>query len=92
MDKGTGSSTFSYLKKYIYVAERNRVVHNVAVNIFAFFFFFVIYLSFLSFRLIKQTTSSAELSLLRRPKILQTHQKISVIPWHSLSPDQPMGG
>ena len=44
MDKGTGSSTLSYLI-HIYIAERNRVVHNVAVNIFAFFFclFFVIY-------------------------------------------------
>ena len=39
MDKGTGSSTLSYLI-HIYIAERNRVVHNVAVNIFAFFFFF----------------------------------------------------
>lgn len=40
MDKGTGSSTLSYLI-HIYIAERNRVVHNVAFNISGFFICFV---------------------------------------------------
>ena len=39
MDKGTGSSTLSYLIYiYIYIAERNRVVHNVDINISGGFF------------------------------------------------------